>query len=622
MSFNKIFKTVLISGSDLSCLIFAWLVAYLFRFDFDLLHTINLHHSFKSLIIVALVYLAMFFAFGMQRIIWRYVSIDDMLKLALSVFTGFVLSEIAIFSIFNFHYIPLSIIPLHAFFYLALVVASRVVYKLYRSSGVGVSESKRVLIIGAGAASAGLLRDMLSHHNREFKPIGLLDDNKALHRRALHGVRVLGGKNKLSECLHKMAIDLVIFAIPSLDNNKLLNDVVAECSNCNVAVRILPGLKHLTDGRVAVDSLREVSIEDLLGREPVISLNDTLSKVINEKIVLVTGGGGSIGSELCRQIAINRPAKLYVIDNCEFNLYQISRELTEFFPDINTVALLVDVSNKLEISRCIAAVRPSVIFHAAAYKHVPMLEYQVFSAVKNNILATINLANLADMYNVESFVLISTDKAVNPTNLMGVTKRIAEIYCQNINTRSKTSYVTVRFGNVLGSAGSVLPLFRDQLAKGGPLTVTDKRMTRFFMMIPEAVFLILQSFLIGKGGEIFVLDMGEPIKVVDLAEQLIKLSGKTPYTQVKINFTGIRAGEKLYEEIFHNSELLKKTANEKIFISNSRISNWSDISLAIENINKLYLDGDYAGLLKSMFELVPEYTGNYLNNTESIPSYN
>jgi FlaA1/EpsC-like NDP-sugar epimerase len=606
-------KTIILFVVDLTCLCLAYIGSYLFRFDFDLLNKINLQHAAYVLGISLVAYMGMFFAFKMQRIIWRYASLHEMVRIAASVFCGFVLTTIAAYSVFGVHYVPLSILPLHAFFYLALLVASRAMYRMYRLNSDNEIVSKKVLIIGAGQAADGILRDMLQHSERGYKPVGILDDDKSLHNRVLRGVRVLGGTDNLKGYLLQLKPDMVVFAIPSIANNSLLNHIYDACGAANIPLRVLPGLSHLTQGRINIDALQKVEIEDLLGREPVSIINSDLIECLHYKDVLVTGAGGSIGFELCYQIAMNRPKSLSLVDNCEYNLYTCHAELTKKFPALEITMSLADVSCADEIDAWFNEIKPQVVFHAAAFKHVPLLENQVFNAVKNNVLGTQLVCDLADKYNVESFVLVSTDKAVNPTNVMGMTKRIAEIYCQTKNSHSKTNFITVRFGNVLGSNGSVLPLFREQLAAGGPLTVTHPDMTRYFMMIPEAVTLILQSFLQGAGGEIFVLEMGKPVKIVDLAEKLITLSGQRPYQQVDIKFTGMRPGEKLFEEIFHGTEKISKTNNEKILIADCRQYQPDIITLSYRQILHHYSARSLNGLLGVMLDLVPEYKGSYSN---------
>ena len=617
---KKMIKPLCLFAIDSAVLLFAFMLSYLFRFDFNVLHKINIDHALLALSISFLAYMSLFFLFKIHRVIWRYASLHEMVKLSLWVFSGFVVSDVVLLILFGLHYIPLSIIPLQAFFYLALLVSSRAVYRMYRMNSDSRIQSKKVLIIGAGQAADGILRDMLQHAERGYQPVAVLDDDPSLHHRVLRGVRVLGGTAILTQCIDQLCPELVVLAIPSLSDKKLLNSVYEICDQHKVPLRVLPGLAQLTEGRVTIDALQPVEIEDLLGRDPVTLLDKKLISRFDDKTVMVTGGGGSIGSELCRQIALNRPSKLIIVDNNEFNLYKIERELKLQYPALDLAALLIDIACYDELNLALNTKKPHILFHAAAYKHVPMLEYQALSAVKNNVLGTQNIADLSDQHGVEQVVLVSTDKAVNPTNIMGMTKRIGEIYCQNKNKCSQTRFSTVRFGNVLGSAGSVLPLFREQLQKGGPLTVTDAKMTRYFMMIPEAVSLILQAFLLGQGGEIFVLDMGQPVKIVDLAEKLITLSGKVPYKQIDIQFTGIRPGEKLFEELFYDAEHLKPTQSKQIFESHSREYDQGELTSAFGRIRDAHLQRDSSALLQAMLSLVPEYDGPHktLQSLETV----
>lgn len=600
-------KTLALFCIDLAMLVVAFALAYFFRFDFDFIDKIDVLHASYVLILSIVVYMSLFFIFKMHKIIWRYASLLEMIQVAKSVFVGFIGVEVLSFLIFGLHYIPLSILPLQAFFYLSLIVASRAFYRIFHVHSASDKKSQKVLLIGGGQAGDGLLRDMLQDPKRSFDVVGILDDDAKLQGRVLRGVRVLGGIDLLEESLSSNQPDMVIYAIPSIANPVLLNKVYNACEKVKVPLRVLPGLSHLVQGRVNIDALKKVDIEDLLGREPVKLIHETLMNKLSDKVVLVTGAGGSIGSELCRQIAMNKPRSLSLVDNNEYHLFTCHAELIKKFPDLDITLSLSDVSQKQEIASWFEKVKPNVVFHAAAYKHVPMLETQVIKAIKNNVLGTQNVADLSDEFGVETFVLVSSDKAVNPTNVMGTTKRLAEIYCQTKNTISQTHYITVRFGNVLGSNGSVLPLFRKQLAAGGPLTVTHPDMTRYFMMIPEAVTLILQSYLLGKGGEIFVLEMGEPIKIVDLAEKLISLSGQVPYQDIDIQFTGIRPGEKLFEEIFHDAENMTRTDHQQILIANCREYQPSMIKEKMAAMADQCALEDEEGLLNLMLELVPEY---------------
>jgi FlaA1/EpsC-like NDP-sugar epimerase len=406
----------------------------------------------------------------------------------------------------------------------------------------------------------------------------------------------------------RLDVDLIVLALPSA-NSRQMRRLVGLCENTGVPFRTLPPIDSLMSGQVTLNQLREVSIDDLLGREPVALDWQAIETELRGKKVLVTGAGGSIGSELCRQIARLRPAHLILLDSGEFNLYSIEMELTKKFPRLPISRCLNDVVDRPAVEKVFAESRPEIVFHAAAYKHVPMLEDQVREAARNNVLGTRTMAEVADRFGCETFVMISTDKAVNPANVMGTSKRAAEIFCQNLNKRSQTRFVTVRFGNVLGSAGSVVPLFKQQIEAGGPVTVTHREITRYFMTIPEACQLILQASVMGDGGEIFVLDMGEPIKIAYLAEQMIRLSGKVPGEDIDIAYTGLRPGEKLYEELFHEKEALQSTHHEKILLARHREFDWQRLTEILDGMViacHSYHEANIRGLLS---ELVPEWSG-------------
>lgn len=604
----KLRKIITIALADSITLVLSFFLSLIFHNDISLFPFISLTVLFYVCGLLLLSYMAASFFFNIHKIVWRFSSLSELIRLSFAVISGYVTSTFLVYWLYSTSQVPRSILPLQAIFYLCGLVLTRLIYRLYCINRVNPYSVSRVLIIGAGRASEHLIREMQSYSShQQYQPIGLLDDDKQLHGRIIHGVKVLGDCSMLEKTLLSIQPDLVILAIPSLSDNSLLNTVYASSHRQKITLRVLPGLQHLTDGRVTIDALRQVAIEDLLGREPVSLVVEGLTAALSAKTVMVTGGGGSIGSELCRQLAVNELSSLVIVDHSEFNLYQIHRELKRSFPQLRLEALLVDVSNYNELYATLKATKPHIVFHAAAYKHVPLLENQIFSAVKNNIIGTQNVADLASQFQVEHMVLVSTDKAVNPSNIMGMSKRIAEIYCQDKNSQSQTRYTTVRFGNVLGSAGSVLPLFREQLQKGGPLTVTHADMTRYFMMIPEAVNLILKSFLLGQGGQIFVLDMGEPVKIIELAEQLIRLSGKVPYQEIGIAVTGLRSGEKLYEELFYDTEVLTSTSEEKIHQSEAIYSHVDQIDVIFSRIKQCLNSHSELELMTLLLTLVPEY---------------
>jgi FlaA1/EpsC-like NDP-sugar epimerase len=438
-----------------------------------------------------------------------------------------------------------------------------------------------------------------------YDPVAFVDDDLLKVGQEIRGIPVVATSDKIKDLCEKLAIELIIIAIPSADD-KQMQRIVSLCEESAVNFRTLPGVQDIVSGRVNINDMREVRIEDLLGRDPVSLEWDEIRQSLTGRTVLVTGGGGSIGSELSRLVAEFEPLQLVIFEQSEFNLYQIDHEISQRHPRLKLITILGDVCDRELVRHIFSSFRPDVVFHAAAYKHVPILQEQLREGVKNNVLGTRNVALAADEYAVERFVFISTDKAVNPGNWMGVTKRVAEVFCQALDAESETSYVIVRFGNVLDSAGSVVPLFRQQLRKGGPITVTHPDVTRYFMTIREASQLILEASSFGQNGEIYVLDMGKPIKISFLAEQMVRLSGKEPGKDIDIVFTGLRPGEKLEEELFYPDEMLTATGYEKIFLANSRKFRWSDVEKSIHSI-ELHTDNfDEALIAQELHLLVPE----------------
>ena len=452
------------------------------------------------------------------------------------------------------------------------MVSVRVVYRtmrrllMYMQVNQNAPSSSRVLIVGAGKAGNMILRELFENPELKKLPIAAVDDDIHKIGKSVFGVPVLGTTEDISTIVERENIDEIIICIANI-NVKRKREIIDICKNTRAKLKTIPGIYEIIDGKVNVTKIRDVQIEDLLGREPVkINLSE-MDDIIKNKIVMVTGGGGSIGSELCRQIAKYNPRQLIIVDIYENNAYDIQQELIRHYQEeLNLKVLIASVRDEDKMNTIFENYRPEIVFHAAAHKHVPLMEDSPCEAIKNNVFGTLNVAKLSNKYKVEKFVLISTDKAVNPTNIMGATKRCCEMIIQSLNKTSDTEFVAVRFGNVLGSNGSVVPLFKKQIAEGGPVTVTHEEVTRFFMTIPEAVSLVLQASAMAKGGEIFVLDMGEPVKIIDLARNLIKLSGFEPNVDIKIEVTGLRPGEKLYEEVLMDEEGLQKTSNNQIRI--------------------------------------------------------
>lgn len=529
----------------------------------------------------------------------------DFVRIVKSTVVGVALSMIALFLLNRADDIPRSVPVFYGISLIMMLGGSRLLYRWIKDHHLYLSQGQRVLIVGAGNAGEMLARDIIRNRQESYHPVAFIDDNPKRLGRDIHGIPVRGQSGQILKFVDELDIDLIMIAIPSARPADMRR-IVEICESTKKPFRAIPHLPDLLSGQVSVQELREVSIEDLLGREPVTLDWQGINQKLSGRQILVTGAGGSIGSELCRQICRMNPARLIMLDSSEFNLYSIEMEISRAFPQITLGYHLGDVTDSAFIEAVFSSEKPEIVFHAAAYKHVPMLENQVRQAMRNNVLGTRQVANAADRHAAETFVLVSTDKAVNPANVMGATKRAAEIYCQNLNSQSATSFLTVRFGNVLGSAGSVIPLFKKQIQQGGPVTVTDPRMERFFMTIPEACQLIMQTTVLGNGGEIFVLDMGEPVKICYLAEQMIRLSGKTPNEDIMIEYVGLRPGEKLFEELFHEKEQLEGTGHKKVFLARHRVVDWSELTKVMTQISVACEDFNREELIYLLDLLVPE----------------
>ncbi len=593
----------------------AWYVAYWLRYNMQFLPIGLLKpESLYTILLVILVQVASYYHFKVYRGLWRFSSIDDVERIIRSVVSASILI-IPVLYLSMLAHIPRSIIPLYAITLVTLLCGGRLcVRQLWdkRYHSLKTSDVRHVLIIGGGQAGENLIREL--KRTAAYLPVGILDDNLSKRGLDIHGVPVLGTIPELPKLIGDFRIDLIFIAIPSAGSSAMRR-VVNYCEQSQVPFRTLPSIQTIASGRVEINSLRTVNIEDLLGRDQVTIHWDKIEVNIQNKRVLVTGGGGSIGSELCRQIALFQPNKLLILDNNEYNLYNIEQEFKNKYPEINIALSLMSITDLAGINHLFTTYKPQIVFHAAAYKHVPMLESQIRVGVFNNIVGTQIVADASARAQVDKFILISTDKAVNPTNVMGTTKRVAEIYCQNLDSRVQTQFITVRFGNVLGSTGSVVPIFQEQIEKGGPLTVTHPDMQRYFMTIPEATRLILQAMVNGQGGEIFVLDMGDPIKISYLAEQMIRLAGKEPGKDIHIHYTGLRPGEKLFEELFHDAEQLVETDHEKLFQAQFRQINWDELTEVFKLIRSACEAQQHEELLLLLKNLVPEFNYDISNKT-------
>lgn len=504
----------------------------------------------------------------LYKSVWRYASAVELMNI-IGATTTTALLQVVLCSI-TANEMPKSYYLLFWFLQTCAFCFIRFSYRLLRlinskRQAIGHrKESINVMLIGAGAAGNTILKEIESSAYVNLNVRCIIDDGPC-HGKFLRGVPIIGGRDKIMDAVGEYSIDEIILAIPSV-SNQVKKEFIDICKETGCKLRTLPGMYQLLNGDVSVAKLKEVDIEDLLGREPIRTNLDEVMGYVSNKVVMVTGGGGSIGSELCRQVASHDPKQLIIVDIYENNAYDIQQELRRKYPNLNLEVLIASVRNTKRINQIFETYRPNVVYHAAAHKHVPLMEDSPNEAIKNNVMGTYKTAQAAAKYGVERFILISTDKAVNPTNIMGASKRMCEMVIQMMNQKSDTNFVAVRFGNVLGSNGSVIPLFKQQIAAGGPVTVTDPNIIRYFMTIPEAVSLVLQAGAYAKGGEIFVLDMGEPVKIVDLATNLIKLSGYKPGEDIEIKFTGLRPGEKMYEELLMSEEGLQKTDNKMIFI--------------------------------------------------------
>lgn len=592
---------------DIGAIPIAWLMAYLFRFNLKPYSKAILSaDSFLALMLLITIQMGCYYYFRTYRGLWRFFSLNDLIRIVKASLTSIVLIIPILYLFSLLHQIPRSVLPLYEMILVILLCSGRLAVRVYwdnKVKGSGAQHSQRVLIVGAGHAGESLVRDL--KRGNLYVPVGFVDDHMSKKGLEVHGVPVLGAVRELPHIVAQQIVDLIFIAIPSARSGTMRH-IVRVCEACNIPFRTLPSLPALAAGRVEVNLLRPVNIEDLLGRDEVSLEWEKIATNIQGKRVLVTGGGGSIGSELCRQILALQPTSLAIVEHSEFNLYQIEQELKEKFPQISLVLGLISVTDQVAINQFFSNYQPELVFHAAAYKHVPMLQDQVRAAVVNNVLGTQIVAKASITEGVEKFILISTDKAVNPTNIMGTSKRVAEIYCQNINHRVKTKFITVRFGNVLGSAGSVVPMFQKQLQAGGPLTITHPDMQRYFMTIPESCQLILQAMVNGHGGEIFVLDMGDPVKINYLAEQMIRLAGKEPGKDIQIEYTGLRPGEKLYEELFHESEELMPTEHKKLYKAKFRSIDWDDLSQTFRLFESACAEYKTEELLVLLKSLVPE----------------
>lgn len=567
---------------------------------------------FNTVILAAIIYMSLLHVFKTYQNITRYENGNDYLVYVLACLIAYTIIT-ALKIIFKINIVNPRANMVAALIIVTSIIGYRVVLRLILTEGYKNPKAKpnrkNVLVIGAGEAAKIVIGTLKTTMKDTYNLVGLIDDNSNKVNYAISGNKILGTRYDIPRICKENDVELILFTISNISNTDR-KDILKICQETECKVRILPGAEDLIKNKNLMESFRDVEIEDLLGREPIKLDNKNIEKLIENKVVLVTGGGGSIGSELCRQIIKFNPEKLVIVDIYENNLYDIEQELRANYPEIEIDAIVASVREKKRLNEIFEEFKPYLVFHAAAHKHVPLMETSPLEAIKNNVFGTYNVVNCADEYNVKRFILISTDKAVNPTNIMGATKRLCEMIVQAKDKVSKTEYAAVRFGNVLGSNGSVVPLFKKQIAKGGPITVTHKEITRFFMTIPEAVSLVLQAMSYAKGGEIFVLDMGEPVKIYDMAVNLIKLSGLEPNVDIQIKITGLRPGEKLYEELLMSEEGLEQTKHDKIFIAEPMQIDMNMIEYKLselEGLLKSCNNEQKAEIKRVIKEVVPTY---------------
>jgi FlaA1/EpsC-like NDP-sugar epimerase len=586
----------------------AYMLALYYRFSFNI-PKIYVNNYESDIFYITAIYLSSFFLFGIYKSLWIYAGTDEFLLAIASCISGMVAS-------LGFSYVakvqlPVSIQILSGIFSIFFICGFRISFRIYRRILIIVgkiekNELKRVMVIGAGSAGALVIKEMKFNKQMKYNPVAVIDDSPYKKGTVLHGVKVLGDRNKIEQIAKEKNIDIILFSIPTLDadNKKQILDI---CKRTGCKIKTVPGVYEMINSKQLLGNIRDVDVEDLLGRDTVKLEMEGISDYLENRTVLVTGGGGSIGSELCRQITRFKPKQLIILDIYENNAYDLQNELKYKYPNLNLKVVIASVRDRKRLENIFKELKPEVVFHAAAHKHVPLMEDNPSEAVKNNVFGTLNLSECADKFGVKRFVMISTDKAVNPTNIMGATKRMCEMIIQGMNKVSQTEFVAVRFGNVLGSNGSVIPLFKKQIENGGPITLTHKEITRFFMTIPEAAQLVLQAGAFAKGGEIFVLDMGSPVKIYNLAHDLISLSGLEPEKDIKIEITGLRPGEKLYEELLMDEEGLGKTEHDKIFVGRPMGEDIEKLRKKLDELRFTLEKDSKEDIFYKVEEIVPTY---------------
>jgi FlaA1/EpsC-like NDP-sugar epimerase len=598
---------------DLLTLASALSLAYLIRFDFDLPEK-DVRQLFAQLPCVAAIQFAALWGAGVHRFIWRYVGLAEARKfLCAAIWSALplVLIRVALPGHVPYARVPYSVIVIDTCLAFGGCLALRVLHRCRherrrrKQAGVSDAERKPILLIGAGRAGVLTAAEIRARGDVDFDIKGFVDDDPGKHGSVIQGVRVVGGTEDLPRLVRELKIDHVVISIAQ-GTRQEFRRILDVCERVPVRVRVIPGLYELLEGAVKVSRIRDVQVEDLISREPARLDEESLREFLSGRVIMITGAGGTVGAELTRQVARYQPDRVLLVERSEFALFNIEREMRGLWPRLTFVPLIADVADEVRMSAVFASHRPQVVLHASAHKHVPMMESNVPEAVKNNVLATAVVGRLAGEYKAEAFVLVSTDKAVRPTSVMGASKRVAELVIQDLQRHHRTRYVAVRFGNVIGSAGSIISLFREQILKGGPVPVTHPEMARHFMAVPEAAQLILQAGAIGRDGDIHVLDMGEPVRILDLAKETIRLSGLKPFEDINIVFTGIRPGEKLLEESHETGERLTRTSHPKIFSAEAVGGSPKRVLHSLSQLSVLATDGDERAIRRFLGELLPE----------------
>jgi len=603
---KAIVRKALLVFSDIILVNICIYVALIFRFDGSIPKQ-YMDIFLNTMIYLTAIKIAVYYMFGLYRSLWRYASIDEMLQLAFAVAIEGILTYL--FGQFFSVRLPRSVYAITCVLTFLALGGLRFSYRISRRiKNIVVKDrnsTSKVMVVGAGEAGSIVILELQKHSELKSTPMIVIDDDIKKHGARIHGVPIVGDRSSIKKLAIEYKVDEIIVALPSVPKSEL-RDILRICKETKCKLKTLPGVYEIINEDVSIKSIRDVEIEDLLGRDEVNLNIKEISSYIKNEVVLVTGGGGSIGSELCRQIARFHPKRLIILDIYENNAYDLQQELKHSFANkLNMEVVIASVRDKQRLEQIFNKYKPGVVFHAAAHKHVPLMEENPGEAIKNNIVGTLNIVQCADKYQTKRFVLISTDKAVNPTNIMGATKRVSEMIVQAANQQSETEFVAVRFGNVLGSNGSVIPLFKKQIEAGGPITVTHPEITRYFMTIPEAAKLVIQAGAMAKGGEIFILDMGESVKILDLARDLIKLSGFEPDEDIKIEFTGLRPGEKLYEELLLAEEGIENTRHKSIYIGKPLDVNYSEVLSAVKELTDcMNSDSD---LRMCLSNIVPTY---------------